>query len=167
MAKKVMLKVAAPKTGDPIKVEEKALYSPGRPQTTVDFDVRDRLAELVGKGNTLAGDDRNAIYENLVSSLGPQKAQKVMAHAYMFNQRPEVQGLPVEDKLRAFYAVGSNDPDVGGLIAKSKSLGYGALQGFRQSNSAMNQLLAGRTPATTETAAVPEIKKRIMLTTKK
>lgn len=167
MAKKVMLKVASPKTGDPIKVEEKVLYSPGRPQTTVDFDVRDKLAELIGKGNALSGDDRNAIYDTLVKSLGPQKAQKVMTHTYMFNQRPEVQGLPVEDRLRSFYTIGSNDPEVGGLIAKSKSLGYGPVQGFRSSNSAMNQLLAGRIPATNETAVVPEIKKRIMLSTKK
>lgn len=167
MAKKVMLKVSAPKTGDPIKVEEKALYSPGRPQTTVDFDVRDKLAELIGKGNALSGDDRNAIYDTLVKSLGPQKAQKVMAHTYMFNQRPEVQGLPVEDKLRSFYTIGSNDSDVGGLIAKSKSLGYGPVQGFRTSNSAMNQLLAGRIPATAETVGIPEIKNKVMLSTKK
>jgi hypothetical protein len=85
----------------------------------------------------------------------------------MFNQRPEVQNIPVEEKLRAFYTVGSNDPDVRGLIAKSKSLGYGPLQGFRSSNSAMNQLLAGRIPATKEAAVVPEIKERIMLSTKK
>lgn len=167
MAKTVRVKVS-PKTGDPTKgvVEEKAIYSATRPKQAVEFDIRDRLAALVGKGNSLLPDDKAAIYGTLATSLGEQKARKVMDHAYLFNQRPDVQGLPVEEKIRAFYNIGSNDPDVGSLIAQSKSLGYGPLQGFRTSSENMNQQLAGRIPATA-VAVDPEIKKRVMVKVKK
>jgi hypothetical protein len=162
MAKKIMLKVA---TGDPVKggtSEEKMILSPTRSKAALDFDIRDRLSELVGKGNGLLPDDKIAIYKNLATTLGDEKARKVMDHAFLFNQRPDIQGLPVEEKIRAFYNVGSNDPEVGGLIARSKSLGYGALAGFRSSSSNLNQQLVGRAPVVTASAA-PEIKKRVML----
>lgn len=168
MATKVKVKIA-PKTGDPAKgvVEEKAIYSATRPKQAVEFDIRDRLSALVGKGNALLPDDKASIYSTLVASLGEQKARKIMDHAYLFNQRPDVQQLPVEDKLRAFYTIGSNDPDVGSVIARSKSLGYGPLQGFRTSSDNMNQQLAGRIPATGDMAVDSEIKKRVMVKVKK
>lgn len=164
MAKKVMLKVAK---SDPVKggIEEKVILSPTRSKGALEFDVRDRLSELVGKGNALLPDDKAAIYSNLVTTLGEQKARKVMDHAYLFNQRPDVQGLPTEEKIRAFYSIGSNDPDVGGLIARSKSLGYGALAGFRSSSSNLNQQLAGRAPIVAPTES--EIKRKVMLSVKK
>lgn len=161
MAKKVMLKVA---TGDPVKggTEEKMILSPTRSKAALDFDIRDRLSELVGKGNGLLPDDKIAIYKNLATTLGDQRARKVMDHAYLFNQRPDIQGLPVEEKIRAFYNIGSNDPEVKGLIDRSKSLGYGALAGFRSSSSNLNQQLLGQAPVGT-TSVSPEIKKRVML----
>lgn len=160
MAKKVMLKVA---TGDPVKgaTEEKLIFSPSRSKSALEFDVRDRLSELVGKGNGLLPDDKSAIYKNLASTLGDQKARKIMEHAYLFNQRPDVQGLPVEDKIRAFYTIGSNDPDVSGVIKRSQSLGYGALAGFRTSSSALNQQLSGQIPEIA--VAPPETQKKVLL----
>lgn len=165
MAKKIMLKVSK---GDPVKggMEEKVILSPTRSKAALEFDVRDRLSELIGKGNGLHPDDKAAIYSNLASTLGDQKARKVMDHAYLFNQRPDVQGLPTEEKIRAFYNIGSNDPDVKGLIDQSRSLGYGALAGFRGSSSFLNQQLAGRAPVATAEVA-PEIKKKVMLSIKK
>lgn len=146
---KVLVKVA-PKGSDP------------KVPVRVDFDIRDRLAELVGRGNSISPDDKAAIYGNLVSSLGRERADKVMNHAYIFNQRGDVQGLPLEEKLRSFYTIGSNDPDVGSIISKSKTLGYGAVPGFRESVSDINQQLLGRN--TSAVGAIdPEIKKRIMV----
>lgn len=162
--KKVLLKVA-PTTGDPVKgkQEETTTYSSSKPQIDLDFDIRDRLSELVGKGNALKPDDKVAIYRNLVSSLGEQKAQKVMNHAFIFNQRPDVQALPVEDKLRTFYTMGSNDPDVNGLISRSKSLGYGTVSGFRSSSSDLNQSMQRPMPAASTAGINPDVQKRIML----
>lgn len=167
MSKSVKVRIAT--AADPAKgvAEEKAIYSATRPKQAVEFDIRDGLSALVGKGNALLPDDKAAIYGTLVNSLGEQKARKVMDQAYIFNQRPDVQSLPVEDKIRAFYTIGSNDPDVGAVIARSKSLGYGPLQGFRTSSNAVNQELAGRIPATGDIRVDPEIKKRVMVKVKK
>jgi hypothetical protein len=163
MAKKVLLKVAPP-AGDPVKTvtSEGMLLNPHNP-ISGDFDLRDRLAELVGKGNTLSPEDKKAIFGSLVGQLGQDKAIKVMNHAYIFNQRPEVVKLPLEDKLRAFYNIGSNDADVNNIIAKSKSLGYGPVQGFRESASVINQGLNGKIPATTSMAVSPEVQKKVMV----
>lgn len=131
-----------------------------------DFDIRDRLAELVGKGNALSPDDKSAIYGSLASAYGNDKAQKIMTHAFIFNQRPDVAKLPLEEKIKAFYTIGSNDPDVNAVIAKSKTLGYGPVPGFRQSSSAINQQLSGQVPASTvpvTTTLNPEAQKKIML----
>jgi hypothetical protein len=74
----------------------------------------------------------------------------------------------LEEKLRSFYTIGSNDPDVNALISKSKSLGYGTVPGFRQSSSAINQQLNGQVPVVPTTAAIsPEIQKRVMLQVRK
>lgn len=130
-----------------------------------EFDIRDRLAELVGKGNTLSPDDKSAIYGSLVSSLGKDKAEKIMTHAYIFNNRPDVVKLPLADKLRAFYTIGSNDPDVNAVISKSKTLGYGAVPGFQQSASSINQNLSGQSPLVVAPDAEvnPEAQRKIML----
>lgn len=165
---KVVVKVS-PKTGDPAtpKVgEEKLIYSPTRSKAALDFDIRDRISELVGKGNTLMPDDKAAIYSNLMGIMGPEKARKVMDHTYLFNSRPEVQGLPVEEKIKSFYTVGSNDPTVNELIQKTKALGYGPVQGFRTSHSTGNQQLTGAIP-TVAAAVSPDIKKKVMIKVKK
>lgn len=165
MAKAIRVKIA-PATGDPIKpeVQETAIYSANKPKIDLDFDVRDKLAELVGKGNALNPDDKVSIYGRLASILGEGKAKKVMDHAYIFNQRPDIQKLPLDQKLNAFYQIGSTDPDVHGIIERSKSLGYGPLQGFRESSSDINQQLTGRVPLVTGSGdAVPEIKKKVMV----
>jgi hypothetical protein len=166
--KKILLKVA-PATGDPIKKVGDTVIPAGRGKTDQEFDIRDRLAELVGKGNVLSPDDKAAIFGNLTSSLGKEKAMKLMNHAFIFNQRPDIVNLPVEEKLKAFYTIGSNDRDVNDLITKSKSLGYGAIPGFRQSASAVNQQLSGQIPVTATANGVSpaEIQKRVMLQVRK
>lgn len=167
MAKKVVVKVA-PSTGDPVKrnTSEGMLLTPHNP-ITQNLDLRDRLAELVGKGNALNPDDKSAIFGALTSQLGEDKAMKIMNHAYLFNQRPDVLKLPLEDKIRAFYTIGSNDPDVNQVIAKSKTLGYGTLPGFRESASAANQQLSGKIPMATSIAVDPDVQKKVMLQVRK
>lgn len=167
MAKKVMIKVT-PKTGDPVKgdVEAKMLLTPG--QTTIDksFDIQDRLMELIGKGNIVNPDDKAAIYGNLQNMVGPDRARKIMDHIYLFNTRPEVQRLPVEQKIGAFYSIGSNDPDVQAYINQTKNLGYGSGAQLRGSSSQINQELSGRIPATSVSSPT-ESQKKIMLSVRK
>lgn len=140
----------------------------GNPKVPVsaDFDIRDQLTALVGKGNVLSPDDKAAIFGSLVARVGKDNATKIMDHAYIFNQRPEVQRLPLEEKIKSFYSVGSNDPYVNDMIAKSKSLGYGVLPGFRGSSSALNQELSGVVRPVTTVAVNPEVQRKIMLRTR-
>lgn len=168
MAQKIMLKVA-PTTGDPIKsgdVQESSYLTHGRTTIDRDLDLRDRLMELVGKGNVLKPDDKAGIYGNLTRLVGNDAAQKLMNHAYIFNTRPDVQNLKPEEKINAFYTIGSGDPYVQGVIAKTKSLGYGVGPGFRTSQSQINQQLAGKTPTTAMTQPT-EQQRKIMIQVKK
>lgn len=160
---KVLLKVS-PKTGDPKKVGDTVIPASNKGAIDQQFDIRDRLAQLVGSGNALNPDDKAAIYGDLVASIGKEKAQKVMNHAFIFNARPDMQKLPLEQKLRSFYTIGSNDPDVDVLIKKSGSLGYGAVPGFRESSSLANQILSGRSkPVATDAPMNTDLQRRIML----
>lgn len=157
---KTMLRVGDPKK--PTKSTEAVDIPTGKTSIDVDFDLRDKLSELVTRGNTLAPDDKKAIYGFLTARLGEGRAQKIMDHAYIFNTRPEVQKLPLEEKIKSFYTIGSNDPDVSDVITRTKSLGYGVGPGFRESVSALNQETAGRI-SPTAAAVTPEVQRRIML----
>lgn len=159
---KVLLKVA-PNAGDPAKGSDGLILTAQKPQIDTDFDIRDRLAELVGKGNALGADDKAAIYGSLVSALGKEKAAKIMNHAYIFNQRGDMQTLPLEERLKSLYTIGSNDPEIAQILAKTKSLGYGVVPGLRESSSALNQELVGRTQPVATTSISPELQKKIML----
>jgi hypothetical protein len=170
MAQKVMLRIippTGPGSGDPTTPatvgKEEMILSANKPKIDQDFDVRDRLAELVGKGNTLNADDKSAILGSLATRYGKDIAMRIMNHAYIFNQRPDIQKLPMEDKLRAFYTIGSNDPDVHNVINSAKNLGYGVVHGFRNSSSDINKQLTNRVPVITEGSDKPEIKKKVML----
>jgi hypothetical protein len=154
-------------SGDPSKPTETMILSANKPKIDVDFDIRDRLAELVGKGNTLSPDDKAAIYGDLAATVGADKAQKIMSHAYIFNARPEVQRLPLEERLRSFYTIGSNDPDVQSFIQRSKTLGYGTIPGFRESSSAINQELTGKITPTAVAASAPEVRRKVRLAVSK
>lgn len=166
--KKIKVRISKT-TGDPIKggdVQQSTILSPGRTTTDINMDLRDRLMELVGKGNVLTPDEKSGIYSDLTNMIGQDKAQKLMNHAYIFNTRGDVQGLKPEDKLNAFYTIGSNDPYVQDVISKTKGLGYGIGPGFRTSHSQINQQLAGRIPTTV--AAIPtEQQRKIMVKIRK
>lgn len=156
----IKLKVS-PKIGNPTVGD--VMIPAGKTQTDADLDLRDRLAELVTKGNTLSPDDKAAIYGGLTSMLGKDKAQKIMTHAYIFNARPEIQKLGLDDKLRSFYTVGSNDPDVQAVLGKTKNLGYGVVPGFNRSSSSLNQEIQGQIQPQTITALNPEVQKKVLL----
>lgn len=167
MAKTIKLRIR-PATGDPVKgeVESKMLLTPGKTTPDRAFDIQDRLMELVGKGNVLSPDDKASIYGGLQTAVGTDKARKIMDHIYLFNSRPDVQKLPLEQKINAFYSIGSNDPDVQSYINQTKALGYGAGAQFRGSASQINQELTGRIPVTTPMTPT-ESQRKIMLSVKK
>ncbi|MEK6881759.1 MAG: hypothetical protein AABY22_19230 [Nanoarchaeota archaeon] len=127
-------------TGDPIKsTTQNEIYSPGRTALDKNADLRDRLAELVSLGNSIKPDDKASIFSDLKKMLGEPVAQKVMEHAFIFNSRPDVLKLPVEEKIKSFYNIGSRDTDVQGILNTTKALGQGVIPGFRSSSSNINQ----------------------------
>lgn len=160
---KVLLRVS--KAADPVKPAT-AAAGVGVP-VNQDFDLRDKLSELAIRGNALKPDDKVAIYRDLTKSLGEEKAQKLMNHAYLFASRPEMQRMSPEEKLRSFYTIGSNDPDVMDVISRTKNLGYGVLPGFRNSVSTLNQEIQGNVPATTQATVNPQVTRRIRVQTNK
>jgi hypothetical protein len=165
MAKKIMIKVAPP-SGDPKNPtvdQGPVILSPGKTPIDQNFDLRDRIYELIGSQNNLKPGDQAAIYANLTRMLGKDRATKVMDHTYLFNAKPEYQKLPIEERIKHFYDIGSNDPDVQDIMTKTKVLGYGTGQGFRTSQSQINQALAGRIPITETTDITPDVQKKIML----
>jgi hypothetical protein len=153
------------KVGDPDKPKEgnDMVLTPKRAKAEADLDLRDALSLLAIKGNALNPDDKAALYSNLTTTLGKDKAQKLLNHAYIFNSRPDMQRLTPEEKLRSFYAIGSNDPDVMEVIGRTKNLGYGVLPGFRESISAGNQSIQAGTYNTAPAVAPEEIKKKVMV----
>jgi len=141
----------------------------GNPKVPVksDFDIRDVLTGLVGSKNVLSPDDKASLYGSLVSSLGKDRATKLMNHAYIFNQRPDLQSLSLDDRLRRFYDIGSSDPEIADVLAKSKSLGYGVIPGVQTSPNVLNQRLTGKIGGEVTGEVSPEVKRRIMLRTSK
>jgi hypothetical protein len=160
---KVLLKVGDPKR--PTTPSSNDASSGSKSTIDTGFDLRDRLSELVTRGNGLSPDDKAAIYGSLESLLGKGRAQKIMNHAYIFNTRPEVQRLPLEEKLKSFYTVGSNDPEVMEVIRRTKTLGYGVAPGFRESVSDLNQQTLDRNRSAIVGTATPEVQRKIMLRT--
>lgn len=164
MAKSIKVRVA-PTTGDPVKeVTTSTSLGHGRTTSDRDLDIRDRLYELIGKGNALTSDEKSGIYGDLRNMIGEENAQKLMNHAYIFNTRGDVQKLGTEDKINALYSIGSTDPYIKDVLARTKVLGYGPGPGYRTSFSHIAQQLAGRTPQTTADQPIsPEIKKKVMV----
>lgn len=154
------------RTGDPKKKEVEETIFLGKNRTPIDdtADTRDILTGLIGKGYTALSDDSiRGGFQRLQALVGPERARKLMTHAFIFNQNPAMQKLPTEAKIKTFYETPSGDADVQGLLGKVKSFGYGVLPGFRESSYQVNQELAGRIPPTTAMVdpALQKIKLRV------
>lgn len=130
--------------GDPEKI-----LSPGKSSAMIDpsnirtrsklddkFDVRDILANFVGRGDKdLSNDQAKKDYHYLSSMIGEPMAQKMMTHVLLFNQRDDQQKQPFEKKLSSLYTIGSNDKDVDSLLKKTSMLGQGVVPGARESGN--------------------------------
>lgn len=151
-------------SSNPGGTDDSPLYSKGKTPLDESYDLQDRMMELIGKGNNLSTNDRGAIYNNLTNLVGKDKAEKIMNHIYLFNQHPDLQKLPFEDRVKAFYRIGSNDKDVQGYIDKTRNLGYGVGPNLRRSFSQINQqVLSGEPDASGSTQNMGGVNKKIMI----
>jgi hypothetical protein len=163
MAKSIKVRIAPP-TGDPIKgaVENGSLYTANQGPLKTGLDLRHRISELIASGGVLDPDDKKSIYGDLSQMVGEPIAQKLMTHAYLFNQRPDIKKLPMEAKIQSFYDIGSNDPDVANIINKTKAMGYGVVPAFRESVSELNKEIAGKVARGSQQPLSDEQKKIIV-----
>lgn len=126
----------------------KPITAQGRRGTPLDdtADVRDSLALIVGGGyNAISDDSIKAHVKRLQGLLGAPVAQKLVNHALLFNQREDIRGKSVKDRVDAFYNIPSGDEEVGGLLRKVKGFGYGTRAGLNDSLDAdVQDVVAGR-----------------------
>lgn len=117
------------------------------PKTVLDerADIRDILSGVVGNGFTnFSNPDSQHNFAVLSSIVGKQTAQQLMTHAFIFNQRPDVQGKSVDQRVSQFYDMGSSNPDLNNILQASRNLGQGAVPGLYQSNDILNKQATGR-----------------------
>ena len=92
------------------------------------FDIRDYLNHAVaGNYKGVSDQDIKNSYMGLADKLGQPLAQKLLSHAFLFNQS-NVQGAP-EDRIKKFYEMGANDPAIAKILMQAKGLGYGSKEG--------------------------------------
>lgn len=113
---------------------------PTRPEDYL--NIRDALTAFVGNGyKNTSGDDARALYSALRAQLGPATAQKMLIHLQQFNQRPDMLQRGPEERVRAFYDMGSRDPDVHNIISRSGMVAQGPIGGMREAPDASTQEL--------------------------
>jgi hypothetical protein len=106
--------------------------------------IRDALTGLVGRQfKDVSSDDARGAYSHLVSKLGQPMAQKLITHVMLFNQRPDMQGQSPEKRVQSFYSMGSNDPDIDGLLRTTGQFAQGPVAGMYDSPDTNNQLAQG------------------------
>src|SRR5574342_19862 len=126
--------------------EEVVIAKPNRSSLDTSIEARDIISGLVGKGYTQNAPETNDAFQRLSIIYGKPKAQKLMEQMFIYNQNPETQRLPIEEKISRFYEKGSLNPEVNKILSENKGLGYGVLPSFRSSPFVLNQELQGRLP---------------------
>lgn len=149
-------------SGDPkkkVETVEEAFIAPGKTPLDSTADIRDIISGMAGGGYTRLSDP-NAVanYSRLKGILGDARANKLMTHILIQNQRPGVANMPVEARVKSFYDLPVSDEEIAPIIGKAKTFGYGVLPGFRQSSSQLNQELSGAVSPTIA-AVTPEAEK--------
>lgn len=133
-------------TGGTTKEPEAKTFTHNSTQQDYDLDVRDIITDFVGKGKDLKGADQASLIARLGVVLGKPNAQKLVTHLFLFNNRDDVKGKNVDQKLDSLYAIGSTDKYVNDLLAHTKSLAYGPHEGLQTSVDVINKELAGKKP---------------------
>ncbi len=115
-------------------------------------DMRQIMSNMVGRGHkNLKDESINGDFAALVNTVGVSKARKLMDQAIIYNQRPEVKNMSIENKVQSFFDMGSSDKDVNTLLQKARSFGDGVVAGMNRSPSVENMKLTNRFDALAET----------------
>lgn len=107
-------------------------------------DIRDILTNIVG--NSYKGITDEYIrkdYARLANMIGITQAQKLIDQAIIYNQRADVKGLSIEQKVNGFYTMGSQDKTLDGILQNAAKFGDGPIGGMRRSRDRANMNLVG------------------------
>lgn len=110
------------------------------------MDVRDVLSSFVGSGTKDFSDpERLKDFHYISEIIGQGEAHKLLTQAFLFNNREDMQGKSPQERVQAFYDIGSNDPELDKMIKTYKNVDpKGPLSGFETSGDYTNQKLTGR-----------------------
>lgn len=135
--------------------------------------IRDILSGMIHQG---VSDFTSEAGKNALSSLayrvGRPMAIRLMTNAINFNTRSDMGGVPIEQKLQRFYAMGSRDPGVDNIVHRAGMAGYGPIDGYWNTPLVTNdkqKALAGAPPASANPAATQPLaaalkKKEVVMT---
>jgi hypothetical protein len=112
-------------------------------------DIRDILSEFAVKGYQGVGKDQaKANFDKLTLLVGKGTAMKLINSVDIFQQSPQSKVANPEDKIQAFYNLGSNDKEVSDVLKRVNAFGTGVKSGARTSASEGLQQIEGRTKPT-------------------
>jgi hypothetical protein len=109
------------------------------------LDTRDMLSRMIATGDV----DRKSEtfkqeYSWFVEQYGAATARNLINHVMLFNQDKSVKNLPWEAKLQKFYEGKSSNDQINEILSTSKGLGYGPVEGFRQTPYAPTHEFLGK-----------------------
>lgn len=100
-----------------------------------DVDVRDQIGILVGGGyNGLHDETSQMAFQRIRDLVGAKKAQDLVSHIIIQNQRSDFKTMPPAERLQRFYDINSANPDTNSILTKMRGLGTGVLPGYTGSS---------------------------------
>ncbi len=121
-------------------------YTPqGRNSIDDTLDIRDALNHVIAGGYTdFSNEDVKSNYKYISKLVGAPKAEKLFIQAFQFNKNPGMNKKGGEEKVQAFYDLGSSDPETAKTLGAIKNQGLGSVkEGFRNSIHEGVRLLSG------------------------
>lgn len=99
-----------------------------------DGDVRDQIGILVGGNYKALYDETSQLaFQRIATILGPKKAQGLVSHIIIQNQRPDFQKMQPAERVQRFYDIPSSVPANNDILQRMKGISTGVLPGYQQS----------------------------------
>lgn len=106
-------------------------------------NVRDSITALVGTGyNGTQQDDLTRGHVKLLLTTLPEgKAQNLLTHIALYNQRPDAASKSPVQKVQSFYDIIPTNPETNSIIQQAKNFSTGVMGGINSSPEIVNQQL--------------------------
>lgn len=99
-----------------------------------DSDLRDNIGILVGGAYKGLHDETSQLaFQRIKDLVGAKKAQDLVSHIIIQNNRPEFQAMKPAERVQKFYDINSSVPDTNEILQKMRGMGTGVLPAYQQS----------------------------------